>query len=343
MPSSPFPRSLTAAACAAVLVLTAACAQSTATGSTAAGSAAPPNTGTSAGTVTIAYVPGVSPFPYFDTAYRGAAAQAEKYGYTVKYVGVPQYDPTAQTNALNAELAAHPSVLLVSPVDDVALRPAVQRYIDAGVPVITVGGTLKDTSGVVAQIATDNYQGGRLVGEYFGERLKGEGTLAVLNIAPGSSTIEDRVKGFADVLREKYPKIKVLPEQYAGGAVPGNQQAMRSLLLAHPEIDGVFGAAEVNAEGAAAAIAASGRTGEIPVAAFDASPEEVKQLKAGRVDFLSVSKPAAQLALAVDYAHAYLTGDKASIRPSTLVPNVGVTRDNVDDPAVAPLLYTSGS
>lgn len=342
----PAPSSLTArfvrtlpvlSACALALVLSA-CAESTAP-STATGGTAP----SAGGDVTIAYVPGVSPFPYFDTAYRGAAARAAKYGYTVKYVGVPEYDATAQTNALNAELAAHPSVLLVSPVDDVALRPAVQRYIDAGIPVITVGGTLKNTDGLVAQIATDNYQGGRLAGDYFGEQLKGEGTVAVLNIAPGSSSIEDRVRGFSDALKEKYPKVKVLPEQYAGGAVPGNQQAMRSLLLAHPEINGVFGAAEVNGEGASAAIAAAGRTGSVRVAAFDASPEQVKQLKAGLIDFLSVSKPAEQLALAVDYAHAYLTGDKAAIKAATLVPNVGVTKDNVDDPAVTPLLYTSGS
>ena len=79
------------------------------------------------GPVTIAYVPGVSPFPYFDTAYRGGAAEAEKYGYTLKYVGVSAYDPSTQSAALNAELAAKPSFLLVSPDDNVALRPAIEK------------------------------------------------------------------------------------------------------------------------------------------------------------------------------------------------------------------------
>ncbi|WP_433241746.1 ABC transporter substrate-binding protein [Streptosporangium sp. CA-135522] len=325
-------------ACSAMLALTTACAASAtpATPTTASASKDP-------STVVIDYVPGVSQLPYFDTAYRGAAAQAKKYGYQVKYIAVSAYDATTQNNVLNAELASQPDLLLVSPVDDISLRPAIQRYISAGIPVITVGGTLKNTEGLVAQIATDNYQGGRIVAESFGKQLNGTGTVAVLNIAPGSSTIEDRVKGFNDTMKKNFPGIKVLEEQYGGATVPSNQQAVRGLLLAHPETNAIFGATEVNGEGATAAVAAVGKTGQIRVAAFDASPEQVKQLKGGRIDFLSVSQPANQMALAIDYAHAHLSGDKASIKPSTLIPNVGVTKENIDDPAVTPLLYTSGS
>jgi ribose transport system substrate-binding protein len=295
------------------------------------------------GPVTIAYVPGVSPFPYFDTAYRGGAAEAEKYGYTLKNIGVSAYDPSTQAAALNAELAAKPSFLLVSPDDNVALRPAIERYIEAGIPVITVGGTLDDTQRLVSQIATDNAQGGRITADYLGQALGGKGTVAVLNLAPGSSTVEDRVTGFKQEISLKYPQITVLAEQYGGGTTPGNEQAMRALLLAHPGINGVFGVAETSAEGAAAAVAADGKTGQIKVAAFDASPEEVKELKSGQIDFLSASKPAAQLALAVDQVHDYLSGDKAAIKPMTLVPNIGVTQANVGSPAITPYLYTAGA
>jgi ribose transport system substrate-binding protein len=331
---------LLASAIAAAL---AACSSGAGGSSSSPPASASPAAKTATGAVTIAYVPGVSPFPYFDTAYRGGAAEAKKYGYTLKYIGVSAYDPSTQAAALNAELAARPSFLLVSPDDDVALRPAIQRYIAAGIPVITVGGTLKDTQGLVSQIATDNAQGGRLVAQYLGRSLNGKGTVAVLNLAPGSSTVEDRVTGFDQQLKQQYPQITVLPEQYGGGTTPGNEQAMRSLLLAHPGISAVFGAAETSAEGAAAAIAATGKTGQVKVAAFDASPEEVKELKSGQIDFLSASEPGTQLALAVDQAHDYLTGDKPAIKPMTLVPNLGVTTANVGDPAVTPFLYATGA
>jgi ribose transport system substrate-binding protein len=320
-----------------------AAAASSAAGAPAAANAVTANGTAANGNVTIAYVPGVSPFPYFDTAYRGGAAEAKKYGYTLKYIGVSAYDPSTQAAALNAELAARPSFLLVSPDDDVALRPAIQRYIDAGIPVITVGGTLKDTQGLVSQIATDNAQGGQLAADYLGRAVGGKGTIAVLNLTPGSSTVEDRVTGFEQEMREKYPQVTVLPEQYGGGTTPGNEQAMRSLLLAHPGINGVFGVAETSAEGAAAAIAATGKTGQVKVAAFDASPEEVKELKSGLIDFLSASEPGTQLALAVDQAHDYLTGERSAIKAMTLVANIGVTTGNVGDPAVTPFLYASGS
>jgi ribose transport system substrate-binding protein len=310
----------------------AACSSTTSTASTA-----------STGKITIAYIPGVSPFPYFDTAYRGGEAEAKKYGYTLKYVGVSAYDPSTQAAALNAELAARPNFLLVSPDDNVALRPAIQRYIDAGIPVITVGGTLNDVQGLVSQIATDNVEGGRIVADYLGKSLGGQGTVAVLNLTPGSSTVEDRVTGFKQEIQQKYPQITVLPEQYGGGTTPGNEQTMRSLLLAHPSINAVFGVAETSAEGAAAAIAAVGKTGQIKVAAFDASPEEVKEVKSGQIDFLSASEPGVQLALAVDQVHDYLTGDKSAVKPATLVPNIGVTTSNVTSPTVIPFLYTAGA
>ena len=178
---------ITAPRCACIALLTAvsmaalAACSSAGTGSPS-GSAALANSAASGGakgTVTIAYVPGVSPFPYFDTAYRGGAAEAEKYGYTLKYIGVSAYDPSTQAAALNAELAARPGFLLVSPDDNVALRPAIQRYIEAGIPVITVGGTLNDTQGLVSQIATDNAEGGRIVADYLGGTLGGKGTVAV--------------------------------------------------------------------------------------------------------------------------------------------------------------------
>jgi ribose transport system substrate-binding protein len=329
---------LLAAIATAVL---AACSTTTSTTSNATASNAAANNST--GNITLAYVPGVSPFPYFDTAYRGGEAEAKKYGYTLKYVGVSAYDPSTQAAALNAELAARPNFLLVSPDDNVALRPAIQRYIDAGIPVITVGGTLNDSQGLVSQIATDNAEGGQITADFLGKSLGGKGTVAVLNLAPGSSTVEDRVTGFKQEIQQKYPQITVLPEQYGGGTTPGNEQTMRTLLLAHPSISAVFGAAETSAEGAAAAIAAVGKTGQIKVAAFDASPEEVKELKSGQIDFLSASEPGVQLALAVDQAHAYLTGDKSAIKPMTLVPNIGVTTSNVSSPTVTPFLYTAGA
>jgi ribose transport system substrate-binding protein len=336
-----FRRVLRVGVAATAIAVTAAACSSTAA-QTDPGAPASARSSPAGGKTVIAYVPGVSPFPYFDTACRGAKAAAAHYGYTIDYVGVSAYDATTQTSALNAELAARPGFLLVSPVDQVANRPAVQRYIDAGIPVITVGGTLSDTNGIISQIATDNYQGGVIAAQYLGKELGDSGTIATLDIAAGQATVNIRVSAFAATIKKEFPGITVLPVQYGGGTISGNEQLTRSILLAHPDIKAIFGATETNGEGAAAAIKALGKTGQIKVTAFDASPEEVAALKAGELDFLSVSQPALELKLAVQQAHDYLTGDKAAIKPYTLVPNVGITQQNVDDPAIKQYLYTSG-
>jgi ribose transport system substrate-binding protein len=296
-----------------------------------------------AATGTFALVPGISPFVYFDTQARGAICEAKKYGYKINYATVPEYTPAAQTKVLNAVLAQKPSFLMTSPVDSTALRAPIDRFIRAGIPVLTVGASLKNSKGLVTVIQTDNYQGGQIAGQALGKLMGGSGTVAVLSLAPGDVTIAARVKGFTDVLKKSYPNIEILPTEFPGANPSQSQQKMRALMLGHPDLKGVFGTVEVTAEGAAAAIDAVGKQGQISVAAFDGSPAEVVALRKGSIQFLSVSNPYAQGGLAVQFAHLYLTGKKSRIPKLVRVKNVGVTKANVDTPAVQKILYKSGT
>jgi len=312
------------------------------------GTASAPATSAAASTTSapkdlrVAYVPGISPFPYFDTAVRGVKEAAAERGWTVDYVAVPAYDPAAQTKALNAVLAQKPDALLVSPVDPVALRAPIQRFVKAGIPVITVGGALKDPSGLVAAIITDNYQGGVIAGEGLGRLLKDKsGSVAIIGLVPGDPLFDERVQGFVDGLKKTAPNAKPLPVEYAGADPSASQTKMRALLLAHPDMIGAYGVAEVNGEGAAAAIKALGKSGEIPVATFDGSPAEVKALRDGTLQLLSVSQPYKQGRLGIELLERHLSGD-TDIPELTKIGNIEVTKENVDDPEVQQTLYTSG-
>ncbi len=291
---------------------------------------------------TVTFVPGVTPNPFFDTIYRGMKEEATKVNIKVDYQGPPNFDAGAQTTVLNSVLTSHPDFLIVSPDDGSAIRPPVQRFLDAGIPVITVNGRLKDPSGLVSQITANNVNGGEVAGAQMAKFAGGSGTVAIINIAAGSLSAEQRVQGFQSALTKAAPNVTLAPVVNAGGNASASQTAARALLLAHPDLKGIFGVTEVNAEGAAAAVKAAGQGGKISIIAYDGTPAEVQLLKSGDLQSLIVQDAEKMGRTAIQYANGYLRGDKSAIQAQLNLENVLVTTENVDNPDVKAMLYSSG-
>lgn len=322
---------------AAVAVGLAACGGSSSSSSATPASAASGTSSTSASAAagsggkhfTIAYVPGATGVAFYDTLLQGMKTEAAQLNMSVIYQGAADFSPSAQTPVVNGVCTRHPDLLVVSPTDPVAMAPALQTCRNEGVPVITVDTTLSNSTGLTSAITTDNAQGGKLAADYVGKKLGGKGTVAVLSLSPTATTQVARVAAFTAELKAAYPGITVLPTQYTAQAVTSSESIVRSLLLAHPGIKAVFGAAEPNAEGAASALAATGQTGKVVIAGFDAGPTEVSLLKAGKIDALVAQQAAQEGATAAQFAHDKLTGDTGAIKSTVQLPDVLLTTSTV--------------
>lgn len=288
---------------------------------------------------TVAYVPGVTQNSYFDTVKRGMEAIAEENNVTIIHQGSPNFDPVEQTAVLNAVLAQAPDLLIVAPTDPVSMRAPIQRFLDAGIPVITVDQVLENSDGIVSSIYGDSRQGGELAGAEMAELIGGSGTVAIINVVSGVTVLDERVEGFTDALAEVAPDVTIAPVQEAGSSPSGSEAVTRSLLLAYPDLKGIYGVTEVNAEGAAAALRAQNRSGDIPVIAFDGTPLEVEYLEDGMLQYLIVQQAAKTGELAMQYAVDYLNGDTSNIEKLVTLPTVGVGENDLDDPAVQAVLY----
>src|SRR5580658_32581 len=86
---------------------------------------------------TIAYVPGATGVAFYDTLLSGMKAKAAALGMSVIYQGSPNFAPSSQTPIVDAICTEHPSALVVSPTDPVAMAPAIDSCLNAGIPVIT--------------------------------------------------------------------------------------------------------------------------------------------------------------------------------------------------------------
>jgi len=320
---SPRRRAWAPAVAAMAVTVVAGCSSSTTT------PAASPPSSAAAKHYTIAYVPGATGVAFYDTLLSGMKAKAASLGMTVLYQGSPNFDPADQTPIVEALCTKHPNVLIVSPTDPVAMAPAIDTCLNAGIPVITVDTSLSNTSRITSEITTNNDSGGTDAADYIGKALGGKGTVALLSLSPTATTQVLRISSFEKEMKAAYPGITVLPVQYTTQATSDSESVARSILASHPGVKAFFGSAEPNAEGTAAALAALSLTGKVLDVGFDASPAEVVLLKSGGIN-ATIAQPAAEEgAECAQFAYDKITGDTGGITFSVELPDVLLTSANL--------------
>ena len=179
------------------------------------------------------------------------------------------WDLAKQQGQIENFIVQKVAAIIVCPVNSKGIGPAIDKANQAGIPVFTAD-IKADEGKVVSHIASDNYLGGKLAGEYLVKLLNGKGKVAVIDQPIVESAIE-RVRGFEDVLKET-PGIQIVAKPSGDGVRDKAMKAAEDLLQAYPDLSGVFGINDDSALGALSAIESAGRQG-IVILGFDAIPE----------------------------------------------------------------------
>lgn len=289
---------------------------------------------------TIAFVQGVIGDEFYITMDCGAQAKAAELGVLVETQGPDRFDATLQTPILNAVVESGPDAIMIAPNNVQAMIAPIQAAIDAGIPVVCVDTTI-DSDIQLADIATDNAEGGRLAARGLAEAIGGSGKVFVVNTIPGTSTTDLREAGFAEAIAAEFPDIEYLGQEFCNNDANVAAQVTAAKLQSDPDLAGIFGTNLFAAQGAAAAIREQNLTGEVKIVGFDAGPVQVQDLRGESVDLLIAQHPGDIGEIAVQLIFDYLeTGQLPD--PKELVTGATiVTRDNIDDPEVARYLYFS--
>jgi len=245
--------------------------------------------------------------PFFVDLRDGALEEAKKAGLSIT-VADAQNDPNRQLSQVENFIEQGVSIILVNPCDSTAIVPAIKAANRAKIPVITVDRGA-DGGEVVCHIASDNVQGGQMAGEFLAKLIGYKGKVVELEGIPGTSAARDRGKGFNEVM-EKYPNIKIVARQEAGFDRAKGMTVMENILQAQPEIDGIFCHNDEMALGALRAIEAAGRLSAIKIVGFDATDDEVKSVKDGKMVATVAQKPRVMGSMAVETAKQVLDGVK---------------------------------
>jgi ribose transport system substrate-binding protein len=296
------------------------------------------DTGAAAGgDYTISFVQGVAGDEFYITMQCGIEEAAGELGVTVDTQGPQEFDPTLQTPIVDSVVAAAPDALLIAPTDVTAMRRPIQAAIDAGIEVVLVDTTLEDPSGVVSQIASDNFGGGEAAFQAIEEANPDGGKVLVIGVEPGISTTDARAEGFEAAAAEN-DAFESLGVQYSQNQPARAAEIVTSALQADPDIVGIFAANLFAAEGAATGIRQAGAEG-ITVVGFDAGPAQVEALRDGTVQALVAQEPGNIGRQGVEQAVAALNGEETE--PEIQTGFTIITADNVDSPEGEEAAYRS--
>jgi signal transduction histidine kinase/AraC-like DNA-binding protein/CheY-like chemotaxis protein/ABC-type xylose transport system substrate-binding protein len=91
-------------------------------------------------------------------------------------------------------------LLIISPNEAQPLTPVVEQVFNKGIPVVVID--RKTSSGLyTSYVGADNYQIGKMAGDYIGNSLQGKGNVVEIMGLPGSSPTIERQRGFAESLK----------------------------------------------------------------------------------------------------------------------------------------------
>jgi len=247
-------------------------------------------------------------------------------------------DREQQIQVMENFVARRVSAIVLAPLDGTALVPSVELASRAKIPVVLIDSTL-DKDVYVSEASTDNYQGGVIAARRLAELLDGKGKVIVVRVVPGSTSVEARVIGFLDTIKE-FPEIEVISsDQYAGPSRDTAYRTAQNLINRYGhQIDGIFTPNNSSTSGTLLALADVGRSGgKVKHVGFDTDKQSVAALRAGDLQGLIVQDPLNMGYVAVKTAIAKLRGEsvpKLIDTGCTLI-----TAENMDSPDIHDLLH----
>jgi ribose transport system substrate-binding protein len=144
----------------------------------------------------------------------------------------------AQIQSLNAIVATHPDAILLDAGSPTALNPTVQRACAAGIKVVSFDQPV--TAACAWKVTQDHGKGQIVVGEWMAQVLHGKGNILVDRGLPGAPISKVIHDNFLKGLKIGGSAIKDVGEYDGGYAQGPEQQGISSLLVGHPNVNGVM-------------------------------------------------------------------------------------------------------
>ena len=284
----------------------------------------------------IVYIQGLTGNPFYTSVSCGGAEAAKRLGVDFNAQGPAQYQPALQMRVLDAVIASKPDGILFTSDDPVALTATLLQAKAMGIKIISIDGDLKDMSVAVANIQSDNFEGGKQAAVALAHAIGEKGEVMAMMNSPAASVAQQRLQGFTTEMA-KHPGVKFIGVQYSNNVTAKAAAIVTSTVAAHPHLAGIFTITTNNTEGAATGVREAGGIGKIKIVGFDTSDPIVQDIRTGIVTADVVQYPYHVGQLGVEMMQDALNGKPVQREVHT--PFVIATKANIDTPAVQKFVY----
>lgn len=172
---------------------------------------------------------------YWSYIHEGASARVEELNAQGNHIDYQwnspeQSDNSQQIQKIEAAIADGVDYIVIACIDKTAENMALQEAVDAGIKIVYVDSPA-DFPGE-ASFATDNYNSGKMAGEFLIEQLQAkgqtEGLIGIVDGLPGSTTCTARYEGFAAAFEGTAYTLS--ERQYCEGDVAKAQEFANALV-----------------------------------------------------------------------------------------------------------------
>lgn len=265
----------------------------------------------------------------------GADQAAADLGVSVTFEG-PESETQVdrQMDMLAAALSRNPDAIGFAALDSQAATPLLQQADAAGIPIIAFDSGV-DSDIPLTTATTDNVAAAALAADVMAELIGGEGKVAVVAHDQTSRTGIDRRDGFVNRIAEAYPNIEIVSVQYGGGDQLQSTEITKSILLANPDLKGIFGTNEGSAIGVANGKQELGS--DVVVIGFDSGAAQKSMVASGLMAGAITQNPVGIGYQTVQAAVAALKGEE--LPPIIDTGFYFYDAENMNNPEIAAVLY----
>jgi ribose transport system substrate-binding protein len=244
---------------------------------------------------TVAIIVKDTTLPYWQTVLAGARKAGQDLGVNIVELGAKsESDVNGQIGILETAVASNPAAIVIAPAQFAALG----RPIDEAAKKVKIIGieSPADTKAMTSLIATDNVKAGRIAAEALAAAITKtygdtEGNVVIITSMPGVASLDQRAKGFREVLAAKYRALDIVADKVADGKPTTTLGIMKGLIANTPDLRGVFVSDPIMTQAVGQAVAESTSGDKINVVGAGSDEKLVKLLQSDTIAGLVVEDP----------------------------------------------------
>jgi ribose transport system substrate-binding protein len=233
--------------------------------------------------------------PYWQAVLAGARKAGQDLGVNVIELGAQsESDVSGQIGILAKAVASIPAAIVIAPANFAALG----KPIDEAAKKVKIIGieSAADTKAMTSLVATDNVNAGRVAADALAVAITKssadtEGDVVMISSMPGVPSLDQRVKGFKEVVTAKYKALDITAEKVADGKPATVLGIMNDLIANTGDLRGVFVSDPITAQAVSQAVVEKKTNDKINIVGVGSDEKLVKFLRDDVIAGLVVEDP----------------------------------------------------